>query len=224
MCRDGYIYPSYDIMEDYKNPMPGESPFYTDFLYRIQESYPGKYGLDQCTWNPAWLHLNTHKDELVKLFNEHFHYREIGQETESRWQYFLQMTLDMVGPKFDHAFEMYETNDVNDLGLGYEETEDYTRNYTRTEHAESTDTDTSKYKDTPTSVAGINNPTTQTDNNGTSEGDSTRTDTESYNRAHKKTQHDQHTITEVNTNITVWRNIANEFVLAFEPCFIQLLQ
>lgn len=224
MYRSGYNYSSYDIMEDYKNPMPGESPFYTDFLYRVLESYPDTYGLDKCTWNPAWTNLNPHKDELVKLFNEYYYYREIAQETESRWQKFLQMTLDRIGPNFDHSFNMYESNNLDELGVGYEETEEYNRDYTRTEHAESTDTDTSKYKDTPTSVAGINNPTTQTDNNGTSEGDSTRTDTEGYTRQHKKTQHDKHTLDEVNSNIRAWRNLANDFVEAFEPCFIQLLQ
>lgn len=222
MCRNGYIYPSYDVTTDYDRKAPWEGPFYTDYFKHARETED--VGLDKCDWSTDYQYLTPMKDKLVALFNERYDYREIGQETYIRFQTFLNAKFNQLAPGFDRAFKMYENNDLDELGLGYEETEDYTRDYTRTEHAESTDTDTSKYKDTPTSVAGINNPTTQTDNNGTSEGDSTRTDTESYNRTHKKTQHDKHTIDEVNSNLRSWRNLANEFIQAFEPCFIQLLQ
>lgn len=223
MYRDGYIYPIYDVTKDYERPRPGEGPFYTDYYYHARTTRTD-IGLDKCGWNEQYTYLTKHKDELCNLFNERYDYRELGQETYIRFQNFLERRLHEVEERFDHMFKMYEENDIDDLGLGYDETETYIREQDTTDHAETSDTNSNKFKDTPTSVAGINNPTTQTDNEATSEGDSTSNIKENYTRTHKKTQHDQHVITEVNTNINVYRSIANEFVTAFEPCFMQLLQ
>lgn len=223
MCRDGYIYPLYDVTKDYDYPCPGEGPFYTDYYYHARTSRTD-IGLDKCGWNEKYTYLISHKYELCNLFNERYDYRELGQETYVRFQNFLNRKLHEIEEKFDHAFKMYEENDVDDLGIGYEEEETYNRTGKTTESASSNTTGNSKFKDTPTSVAGINNPTTETDNEGTTEGNSETEEQDNYIRSHKKTQHDQHTITEVNTNINVYRNLMNEFVLAFEPCFMQLLQ
>lgn len=213
----------YDILKDYDKYMPGEGPFYTMYYYQFKESRP-ELGIDKCTWNASYTHLLPHKDELVSLFEQHYKYREIGQETETRFQDFLQKMLDEVSEDFNHRFEIYETVDVDELGTGYTETENFDRTINVDEEASTSSNANSKFKDTPTSVAGINNPTTETDDTGSSSGTNSRDQTEEYTRNHEKTVHDDHMIDEANRLIDRYRVIKMEFIYAFESCFIQLLQ
>ena len=213
----------YDILTDYDKYMPGEGPFYTMYYYQFKEHRP-ELGLDNCTWNASYTHLLPHKDELVELFEQHYKFREIVQETEIRFQEFLQKQLDEISEDFDHRFEIYETVDIDELGTGYSETDEFQRTLGETEEAQATTSNNSKFKDTPTSVAGINNPTTETDDEGTSSGNNEHNLTENTNRTHEKKVHDDTMMEEANHLLDRYRSIKIEFIYAFENCFIQLLQ
>lgn len=223
MYRNWYFPTDYDVSKDYARPMCGEGPFYTDYFKHARESHTD-IGIDKCDWKESNTWLLSHKDEIVERFNERYDYRELGQETYIRFQAFLNRRFNELQDSYNYAFEMYESNNVKELGIGYEETENESREFNRVDTSSVNENSNSKYKDTPTSVAGINNPTTETDDTATSNGTGSRGENETKNRSHKKTEHNEHTITEVNTNINVWRDLINDFVRAFEPCFMQLLQ
>lgn len=186
----------YDVTKDYENPMNGEGPFYTDYWKNIKELYGDKYGLETVEWKEStWAYLAKHKDTLINRFNATYAYMEIGQETEERFQHFLQVRFDEVAMKYNHLYQIYEENNVDKLGTGYTDTENYdnaktneraqtasnsstsntdisdtqsgNRNLTQ-ESTSNTDTDT-KYKDTPTgNSTALNNPTNQTIEDGNS--------------------------------------------------------
>lgn len=223
MCGNWGYYSPYDVTKDYPYPYPGEGPFYTDY-FKHARTERDDIGIDKCNWKETNTYLVAHKDEIVERFNAYYDYREIGQETYIRFQNFLNRRFNELQDNYNHAFEMYETNDINDLGIGYEETENHTRDFNRNDTSNVNENSTNKFKDTPTSVAGINNPTTESEDTAESEGTGSRTENETKSTIHKKIQHDEHTLTEVNTNINVYRDLINDFVRAFEPCFIQLLQ
>ena len=211
----------YNIFEDYDRPAPGEGPFYTlflrDILYGPEAEY---YGLDKCDWHETtYTHIATHKERLIERFNNTYLLRELGQETPSRWQHFLQTRLDEVIEFYDHAYKVYEENEIDQLGTGYMENEEYDRNST-SEGSENTEsTSNQKFKDTPISGT-VNNPTTEQDDTDNSSTDSNVNSTDHWERTKQKTEHNDEMITEVNRLANAYRSIDNEFIESFDNMFM----
>lgn len=216
----------YNIFEDYESPMPGEGPFFTDYLWKLQEAYPDKnYGLASLDWQPTTYTLvNASRVRLTDLFNKRFAFREIGQETPERWQHMLQVKLDSILPRFEHMYKVYTENDVDTLGKGYDydETRDEKTTFDGTIQ-NNTESD-AKFADTPlfteSSSSIINNPTTQNVNSETGSSTESQDATKDTTVKIKKVEHDEHMIDEINQLADRWRTIENEFLDSFEECFI----
>lgn len=211
----------YNIFEDYDRPAPGEGPFYTLFLRDILNGPEAEYcGLDKCDWHETtYTHIATHKERLIERFNNTYLLRELGQETPSRWQHFLQMRLDEVIEFYDHAYKVYEENEIDQLGTGYTENEEYDRNST-SEGSENTEsTSNQKFKDTPISGT-VNNPTSEQDDTDSSSTDSNVNSTDHWERTKQKTEHNDEMITEINRLANAYRSIDNEFIESFDNMFM----
>lgn len=211
----------YNIFEDYDRPAPGEGPFYTLFLRDILNGPEAEYcGLDKCDWHETtYTHIATHKERLIERFNNTYLLRELGQETPSRWQHFLQMRLDEVIEFYDHAYKVFEENNVDELGTGYTETEEYNRSSNSTGKETTHSTSNQKYKDTPINGT-INNPTTEQDDTDDGETDSNVDTTDNWDRTKTKKEHNDELITEVNRLVDRYRSIDNEFVESFNNMFM----
>lgn len=99
-----------------------EGPWYTDFLVNVQQDYPN-IGLKSVPWGdgtscPLLFSL---KDALIDHFNERFKYREIGAETETRWQYTVDRVFDNIKRRYEFALTLYDANDITVLGKQYYE-------------------------------------------------------------------------------------------------------
>lgn len=216
----------YDILRDYMKPAPGEGPFYTDYLWSVQEEVPNTVGIEYIDWNETkYTYLANHKTDIINLFNQHFKFREIGSETYSRFQDMLQSRFNEVSDKYNHAYKVTSENDVDKLGTGYQY--DETRNRIIHGEASGTNNETrdSKYKDTPSNSAStINNPTNQNvdDREGTSTAENDETQDDTVHQ--EKTVHDKEMIVELSELIDRYRQLDIEFVYEFENCFMGLLQ
>ena len=213
----------YDILKDYKNPMPGEGAFYTDYLYNTQKSRD--VGIEFIDWKQTlYPKLYEHKDNIIEVFNTHFKYRELGAETEERFQCMLQDRFFEICDKYNHAYKVTEENDVDKLGTGY--TYDETRNRTVESMADATGTENrdNKYKDTPSSsTSTLNNPTNQTLDNRDNTAHSEQNDEQNDTIHQEKVQHDKEMVVELSELIDRYRQLDIEFVYEFENCFIGLI-
>ena len=215
---------SYDIMTDYKLPADGEGPFYTDYLWKAQQDR--EVGLEYINWrNDRYTYIIPHKDDIIQLFNEVFKYRELGSETESRFQDMLQQRYDEIADRYNHAYKVTEENDVDKLGTGYTYTEIRDRTINTTGNSTATETRDSKYKDTPSSSAStINNPTNENIDDRESQSNANTNEILSDKINRDNTKHDKEMIVELSELIDRYRQIDVEFVYDFGRCFIGLLQ
>lgn len=212
-----------DVLRDPTKPCEGEGPFYTDYLENVQ-SY-ADVGIEYVDWNQnKYSYLFQHKDDLVSMFNLQFKYREIGAETETRFQDMIQTRFNQIADKYNHAYKVTEENDVDKLGTGY--TYDEVRNRTIHGEASGTTSETrdNKYKDTPSnSNSTINNPTSQTidDRDGTS---SAENDEQQDDVVHQdKVVHDKEMVVELSELIDRYRQLDLEFVNEFGICFMGVM-
>ena len=107
-------------------PMPGEGPFFTEYLADIQASRTpvvddsttpptitwrseSDFGLERLTW-PTTGHVLAHKTALVSRFNEKYAWREIGGETRERFMHILQMKFNGMLFHYEHRFGLYDDN------------------------------------------------------------------------------------------------------------------
>lgn len=213
----------YNILRDYDTPMRGEGPFFTDYLENVQKDDP-LAGLGACTWSSDYTNILARKATLIEKFNNRFKFREIGQETTYRWQHFVQVKLDEVIARFDHMYKIYNENNVDTLGKGYDydETRDEKTTFDGTIQ-NNTESD-AKFADTPlfteSSSSIINNPTTQNLNSETGSSTESQDATKDTTVKIRKVEHDEHMIDEINQLADRWRTIDNEFLDSFEECFI----
>ena len=218
-----WFYP-YDISTDYENKAPGEGPFYTNYLKDTQEY--ANVGLEYVDWNETrYTKLAEHKADLISLFDNQFAFREIGAETETRFQSMLQIRFNQIADKYNHAYKVTEENDVDQLGTGYSYDELRKRNIESQGTANGNETRDSKYKDTPQSYTStINNPTNQ--NIDARQNSSTATTKEAQtDEVHQnKVQHDKEMILELNDLIDKYKQLDVDFVNEFETCFMMILQ
>ena len=213
----------YNIIEDYKLPAPGEGPFYTDYLWSAQEKRD--VGLEYIDWKETkFTYLADHKDDIIELFNTNFKYRELGAETEMRFQDMLQARFNEVADKYNHAYKVTEENDVDKLGTGYTFEEKRTRHYEDSAESSGTENVDNKFKDTPSNnQSTLNNPTNQTLDNTQTSGNGSSTEDEDVTVNQEKTQHDKEMVAELSELIDKYRQLDIEFVKQFEPCFIGLI-
>lgn len=213
----------YNIIEDYKLPAPGEGPFYTDYLWSAQEKRD--VGLEYIDWKETkFTYLADHKDDIIELFNTNFKYRELGAETEMRFQDMLQARFNEVADKYNHAYKVTEENDVDKLGTGYTFEEKRTRHYEDSAESSGTEDVDNKFKDTPSNnQSTLNNPTNQTLDNTQTSGNGSSTEDEDVTVNQEKTQHDKEMVVELSELIDRYRQLDIEFVKQFEPCFIGLI-
>lgn len=214
----------YNVMEDYTEPYIGEGPYYTDYLSDLQEVNP-TIGLISVEWlEDTYTYLAKHKDRLITRFNREYAYREIGQETETRWQIVLQSRFDEVAEHFDHMYKVYELNDVDELGTGYKISDTLKRTTNGSLNSSNNRTATSKFKDTPSSDASVlNNPTT-TDHDTSTDTYASNSDGEQNDtRTTDKKSYNDTRIKELNYLTKNYTSVDNEFIKSFENMFIGIV-
>ncbi len=211
----------YDLLKDYNLPMKGEGPFFTDYLYNLLEA-GFNIGLQNVEWHDSdYPYLSAHKAKLIERFNNEYAFREIGQETTTRFQHFMQARFDEVADHFNHMYKVFETNNVDELGTGYGYTENFEQDKEGTSSGESTDTNKSEFEDTPVNTTGgINNPTNRTEDKGSNTNSSNYNDKNKYNKTIKRTEHNEHMIDELNALSDKYKSIDNDFIKAFDNMFI----
>ena len=202
-------------------PFMGEGPFYTNYLYLLQEE-DSEAGLAQCDWDETkYPYLVKYKTTLIGRFNEEYAFRELGQETTLRWQLFVNARFNEIAEKYDHAYKVLSSDRLDELGTGYTVTDALTRKMTSKMDSTDKFEGNGKFKDTPISGT-INNPTTeQIDDNLTTYG-STGSDTQDDSRTTKKEQHDDIIMKELNWLADQYKVLNNEFIKEFDNMFIQI--
>lgn len=244
-----HMYSDYNIFEDYDTAMLGEGPFYTDFLADVQKEYP-TLGLASCDWNESvYTELAKHKERLITRFNREFAWRELGQESYTRWEHFLQCRLDEVADHFNHMYKVFNDNDVDQLGITTDVKENLDRKTTSDSDTKdvlarkmtsSMDTNSSrdadsKFKDTPgSSSSTLNNPTNQTVDSSKdtyhSDGGDTQDDDRHTIFDNDGTQVDVKTVNTVTQDETkikelnyladYYKSVDNEFIHSFDNMFM----
>ena len=218
-----------------------EGPFYTDFLVNVQDDFPNA-GLGACVWSETETpRLYALKDVLVEHFNFIYKYREIGAETEERWQYTIDRVFDNVKRRYEFALGQYDLNDISKIGKYFTETihRDATTNIDGSTENEgsysgsSSDTSKSTVNDTPIQAlmdnANYASAITDGESSGESESTSNSTTTENkdttiedditrtYNESPKSIMES------VNDSIKYFRDLIDDFVDEFHVCFISTL-
>lgn len=233
-----------DMLENEFAVTSQEGPFYTDFLINVQEDYPN-IGLKSCPWGTEETtdipKLYAIKDVLIEHFNFVYKFREIGAETESRWQYTVDRVFDNIKRKYEYALDQYESNLIKKLGNEFSETITRDGQY-HTENASEggntsakTGSDTNKnvFNDTPIQALIDENNyasaitsneieygnTVQNDSSSESESSSTVDEDITRTRVDK----DKSILELVNDNIDNFRDLIDNFVNEFHVCFISTL-
>ena len=206
--------------------VPGEAPFYTDFLYKVQEDYPNA-GLAETFIKYEENHssiarLYSHKDELIELFNLAYRYHELGSETEDRWQYQIDKRFELIKNKYERYFMMYATKDIDTLGKILSETISREGTSNRSTSSESSGTSKDVFNDTPITplMDAHNYATNITD--GTNENESSGTTDTEYEDTitTSKTDKDKSNLELVEKNVNVWKDLIVSFIDEFRNCFM----
>ena len=228
------------IMDEYAESI-NEGPFYTDYLINVQEDYPN-IGLASVPWNQTETpKLYALKDTMIEHFNFIYKYREIGAETETRWQYTVDRVFDNVKRKYEFALSQYDLNDIAKIGKGFVEeieTEGTTESTTEAT-SENTSTDSGRdvtknqFNDTPIQplIASENYATSITDayvdygKEVSSEGSrsDSRDTSHSGSLTRTRTEKDKSELELVNDSIKYFRDLIDDFVDEFHVCFISTL-
>ena len=206
--------------------IPGEAPFYTDFLYKVQEDYPNA-GLAETFIKYEENHssisrLYSHKDELIELFNLAYRYHELGSETEDRWQYQIDKRFELIKNRYERYFMMYDTKDIDTLGKILSETISREGTSNRNTSSESSGTSKDVFNDTPiTPLMDTHNYATNI-TDGTNENESSGTTETEYEDTitTSKTDKDKSNLELVEKNVNIWKDLIVSFVDEFRNCFM----
>lgn len=191
-------------------PMPGEGPFFTEYLADIQASSTpvvddsttpptityrseSDFGLERLTW-PASGHVLAHKTALVSRFNERYAWREIGAETRERFLHILQVKFNGMLFHYEHRFGLYDDNAAK------------LKEYSEIIDRETGSTD--KYLDTPGRNVTI--------------GDNYLTNVRKITGTDKITDPKGTVVEAMNRLMDELRDLEEEFVDEFGECFISL--
>lgn len=207
-------------MKDFENPAPGEGPFFTDYLWMAQQDR--EVGIEYINWNETeYTYLAENKSKLIDMFNQEFAYRELGSETEERFQHMLQIKYNMIADKYNHAYKVVNEIDVDKLGTGYKFTESRDRNLDTTADSKGTENRDNKFKDTPSSsTSTLNNPTNQTLDDRSTTTNITGKEVQTDEIEQNKETHDRQRVVELSELIDRYRQINAEFVNEFNECFM----
>ena len=94
-----------------------EPPWYTDFLYKLQEQEGMEnLGLGDVNWDRNCPYLFQHKDEIIERFNEYFALYEIGQETPQRFQFMCNRHYNANKKKWNYRIQLYIENVTTQIG------------------------------------------------------------------------------------------------------------
>ena len=173
----------YNLWSDYNRPMKGEGPFFTDYWANVQSaSYP-YVGLEYANWDSdRYPYLCEREEILLKRFNERFAYREIGQETAVRFQHFLSMRFDEIAENINHMYSVYAVNDIDNIGVGYSETEEYEWSKDGSYHTDNDSTTDTDSTVTDTGTGGQTNVNTNVINDATNTVVHTGSDSVTYGK------------------------------------------
>lgn len=191
-------------------PMPGEGPFFTEYLADIQASYTpvvddsttpptityrseSDFGLERLTW-PASGHVLAHKTALINRFNERYAWREIGAETRARFLHNLQVKFNGMIFHYEHRFGLYDDNAAK------------LKEYSEVVNRETGNTD--KFLDTPGHNVTI--------------GDNYLTNVREITGTDKITDPKGTVVEAMNRLMDELRDLEEEFVDEFGECFISL--
>ena len=230
-----------NLLENEFTNVPGEGPFYTSYLYQVQEDFPN-IGLKSCPWNETETpKLYILKDTLIEHFNFIYRFREIGSETEERWQYTIDRVFDNIKRRYEFALNLYDDNTISAIGKVY------TESVTRHGESSASDSGSSSYSsedsgsdnhqnvfnDRPVQQLTLNGPyaSAVTDdymnygkkNEGENSSESSKESEmdETVNLTH--TDKDASTVELVNDVIDKFRDLIDDFVDEFHVCFISTL-
>lgn len=218
-----------DMWDESDYIIAGESPFYTDFLYHVQEDYPNAgikavlVGLTP-TEQSELSYLYAHSSQIIEHFNIKYKYREIGSETESRWQYEISKIFDNVKRVYNRWFMLYETNNVNLLAKELTETFSRSGSSSAESSSESSGTGKSVFQDTPVQalVSTGNYATNITDDTSSSESSGTNGTEFSEEYTKTKSDKDKTNLELINKNVAIWNDLIDRFVSEFDVCFMDV--
>lgn len=205
----------------------GESPFYTDFLYKVQEDYPNAglqtsfNNLSEIEKTDTLKYLYSHADEIISQFNLTYKYHELGSETEEKWQYTVDKLFTQIKREFNRYFMLYETERINELGKKYTESGNSTTN--KEGSSSGTSSNKNVFKDTPITplMETADYATNITEDDGSNESESSEDITNEY--LVTREDKDKQNIELVQKNMDVWFDIITEFVDRFKVCFMDEL-
>lgn len=229
-----------EMLDDEFKLSMNEGPFYSDYLINVQKTYPNA-GLGKCPWANDTPRLYEIKDILIEHFDFIYKYREIGAETEERWQYTVDRVFDNIKRKYEFALMQYKENDIEIIGKYFKETTTRTSkgeivgSSSREGTTSTTVTDTSKssFNDTPIQrlidtgnyASSISDDLVESESSGTNNvesGDTKNIDiTDEVVREH--TESPNSIIDSVNDTIDKFRDLIDDFVDEFHVCFISTL-
>lgn len=94
-----------------------DPPWYTEFLYRLQEQEGMEnLGIAGVNWDENLTYLYDYKDEIIERFNEYFALYEIGQETPQRFQFMCNRHYNAKKKVWNHRIELYINNITTQIG------------------------------------------------------------------------------------------------------------
>lgn len=216
-------------MNDYY--LSGERPFYTDYLYKVQEDYPNA-GLQTSFDNlseseklTTLTYLYSHKDEIISQFNLTYKYHEIGSETEEKWQYTVDKLFTQIKREFNRYFMLYETGRIDELGKKYTESGNSTTNKEGSSSSSGSNSNKNVFKDTPITplMENADYATNITEDDGNSETESESSEEIANQYIVTKEDKDRQNIELVQKNMDAWFDIITEFVDRFKVCFMDEL-
>ena len=230
-----------DMLKDEFKLTAQEGPFYSDYLINVQSTYPNA-GLKSCPWNESETpKLYELKDVLIEHFDFIYRYREIGAETEERWQYTVDRIFDNIKRRYEFALNQYDENEIEKIGKYYKSTihRDSTTESEGSSSSEGnstgsrSDTSKSKFNDTPIQAlmdsanyaSSINDDTldSESENNSTSESADTRSTTIEDDLTREYNEAPKSIMESVNDSIKYFRDLIDDFVDEFHVCFISTL-
>lgn len=195
-------------------------PKLIDILYKAkhgdadEQAYYSKFGLEAAVWNSRLTNISSHREEIILLFNERYADRMVNRETLEKWQNRLQYIMDAEAPRYDRAFNMYNSK----VTTGVTQKETVTYNNVKDQMG-GTDTSKNTTTDTPDAILNENEKYADTVNRGQTDYGRTSTRSGSITTEHEP---EGGTVELVNANIDAYRNIIAEFVGEFDKLFMSV--
>ena len=205
----------------------GESPFYTEFLYKIQEDNPSagiKHTLENLTEEQQLEipYLYAHSSQIIEQFNMVYKLHEIGGETEDRWQYLIDKRFMDIKRAYNHYFKLYENEQLDALGNILTESGDRSISSSKLYGSNASGSSSEKYQDTPVTalISTENYATNITDNENENHTSGNETNNIEEEYSNNKVDRNKSNLELTNDNLDIWRDLLTRFVYEFADCFM----